>query len=41
MKSIIDDENEWDYHVEGDAGEGPVCCESSHAGIKQKVEKLF
>ena len=39
MKSIIDDENEWDYHVEGDAGEGPVCCESSHEVVQALNQK--
>ena len=39
MKSIMDEENDWDRNVEGDAVEGPVVCVSREEVLQALNEK--
>ena len=39
MKRIMNEENEWDHSVEGDAVEGPVVC-VSREGVLQALDKM-
>ena len=44
MERIMNEENEWDYNVEGDAVEGPVVCVSREEVLQtlneMKTEKV-
>ena len=39
MKRIMDEENDWDHNVEGDAVEGPVVCVSREE-VLQAIDEI-